>query len=260
MSEWSVAAAFVALAFVLFVQRKLGPRMAGLFVCLPLTAGPFALMLYLNEGAGAARSALLGGIEAIAGAAVAFTVFGLLRRRSLALSVPMAASAFLAMVVIAEHIQPTHLLSALIAVGVIVLCALIAHRVLHETITTNAQRDAHPLLRYAAPFVLLAAVLALSQQLPAHWCGLIAAAPILSFSVLISMRACDGSAYDITKFVRGAFEGLAAKLAFFVAAIAILDFEHNPALAFAVGACIAFSLSAVLWWRLGVRVRIAAAR
>ncbi len=247
MTWLAICAGFLALGFVLTIQRNAGHRMAGLCVCLPLTSGPFVLTLYLASGPDAARAAVAGSIDAIGGAAVALTVFGLLRKWPLALSAPVTFASFAAVVFAKEALVSSPFQSVLATSILVGLCAAVARGTLREPAQSQKLKPRDWRLDYLAPFVLLTLVFLIAPNLSARWSGIVASAPVLALSVLISMRFGNASARGVATVVQGSYDGLAAKLMFFVVLLALFDFEGHAWIAFGLAAVACFSGGALLW-------------
>lgn len=253
MTWLATCAGFLALGFVLIIQRNAGHRMAGFCVCLPLTSGPLALALYLASGPEAARAAVAGSVEAIGGSCVALTVFGLLRRWPLALSAPVTLASFAAVVFAKDAIVSSPIQAVLVTSILIVLCAAVARVFLRESVHSQQAKPRDWRMDYLAPFLMLGLVLLVAPLLSARWSGMLAGAPVLALSVLFPMRFGNASAFGVAKVVQGSYDGLAAKLMFFVVLLALFDFEEHAWIVFAVGAIACFISGALLWRQKALR-------
>jgi hypothetical protein len=209
-----MCAGFAALGFVLLIQRRCGPRMAGMCVCLPLTSGPLALSVYLASGAEAAQSVVAGSIDAIGGAAVALTAWSAMRRCPMWLSVPATALTFMAVVSVKTLFVMTPMQAVMVAALLIGLCVAISQRISRESVS-----------------------------------GFLASAPILAMAMLIPLRVGNPNGHGIAQAVQGGYAGMAAKLTFFVVVMAFLDFEGHASIAFAFAALLCFAAGLALWLR-----------
>ena len=255
MTWLATCAGFLALGFVLFIQRNAGHRMAGLCVCLPLTSGPLTLALYLASGPEAARAAVAGSVEAIGGAAVSLTAFGLLRRWPLALSVPVTLATFASVVLAKDAMVGSPFQAVLVTSVLIALCAAVARASVREPAPSQRAKPRDWRIDVLAPFFLLGLVLLVAPQLSARWSGMLASAPVLALSVLFSMRFGNASAGGVANVVQGTYDGLAAKLMFFVVLLALLDFEGHAWITFGFGAVACFTGGALLWRQNALRTR-----
>jgi hypothetical protein len=250
MTWLAMCAGFAALGFVLWIQRRCGPRMAGMCVCLPLTSGPLALSVYLASGAEAAQSVVAGSIDAIGGAAVALTAWSAMRRCPMWLSVPATALTFIAVVSVKNLFVMTPMQAVMVAALLIGLCVAISQRISRESVSSAAPREQlNERNNYVLPFAMLALCFALSPIVPTGWSGLLASAPILAMAMLIPLRVGNPNGHGIAQAVQGGYAGMAAKLTFFVVVMAFLDFEGHASIAFAFAALLCFAAGLALWLR-----------
>jgi hypothetical protein len=150
MTWFSMLVGFAALALVLWIQRRCGPRVAGMCVCLPLTSGPLALAVYLAGGAEAAQAVVVGSVDAIGGAAVSLTAWSAMRRWPMWVSVPVTLLIFVATVSVKNMIAMTPMQAVLATAFVIGLCVAVSQRFSSEhtrpPCTARANGLAHQLL------------------------------------------------------------------------------------------------------------------
>ncbi len=250
MTWYAMTAGFAALALVLWVQRRCGPRLAGLCMCLPLTSGPLALAVYVANGAEAARTVVSGSVDAIAGAALSLTALSAMRRWPVWVSAPATIALFVLVVAIKNNFASTPLQAVIATAVVIGLCAAFAHRFLREgALCAPPRTPSGWRTTYLMPFAVLALAFALAPMLPLAWSGLLASAPTLALAMLIPMRIGNPQGHGIAHAVQGGYAGMAAKLSFFLILMAAFDFEGHAWIVFALGALLCFAAGLALWRR-----------
>jgi hypothetical protein len=247
LSAWVIG--FGTLALVLAVKSRLGHRAAGLAASLPLTSGPLALAAWMASGPEIARAVIAGSIDAVGAAAVSVTAFSVLRRFPLWVSVPGAVLAFFIVVTLKSVFTLSLLEAALLATVLVGACAAFSRYALIESELPKAKTKANSRASICAPFLLLAVAFICFPLLPPDWSGVLASAPTLALSVLISQRLANPDAHGVALIVQGGYEGMAVKVVFFVLFLAALDFEAHAWMAFAFAALVCFGVGFVLWLR-----------
>jgi hypothetical protein len=246
MNWAAVGASFIALGIVLLIQRKAGHRMAGLCVCLPLVSGPLTLALYLSVGAEVARIAVTGSIEEIGAAAIAITAFGLMRRWPILISIPLTIGIFVCAVLIKARFVFTIAQSVLVTAALIAICATIAKKWLCESSCAKVARKRSWQLAYFAPFALLAIALSTAPLLSVRLSGLLSSAPVLTLALLVSIRIGNDSAHGIAHAVQGGYNGMMAKLVFFVVILVFLNFDGLASIPLVCGTLIGIAVTLLL--------------
>jgi hypothetical protein len=243
MTPLSVLSAFCALAFVLWMQRRFGCRVAGFTACLPLTSAPLALVVWSHQGAASATHLVMGSMEAVGAASVALTVFAVLRAYSLWSALVVVCGVFVACLAATRALDLSAFGIAALSATAIAVCAGLSRGVLLR----HALRE--PTVRVAVrgqewlPFAVLAIALISMSLFSPRSAGWLATAPILACSVLIQIKLLKTHPDAIAYAVDGGFTGLIAKLLFFVLLLAAMDFHRFAPIAFtALG--VAFTLLA----------------
>ncbi|MFN7571695.1 MAG: hypothetical protein ACK5TK_09625 [Betaproteobacteria bacterium] len=209
--------AAAALAAVLLILRRGGPRLAGLVAAVPVTSAPALFWIGYDLGAASAAAAALAALYATGLTALLAVAYGQAARRFGAPLVCLAA-ALLAVAVLGLL---TGSLSASVigATAFAVLAIALALRWMPRPHGAASPRRAG---RYDFAFTLAvsalatAAISALAPHLPAQWCGLIAAIPVIGITttVLLHKRAEPAA---LGAFLRAYVSGNAAKAVFLLA-------------------------------------------
>jgi hypothetical protein len=247
LSAWLIG--FGTLALVLAMKSRLGHRAAGLAASLPLTSGPLALAAWMASGPEIARAVIAGSIDAVGGAALSVTVFSVLRRFPLWVSVPGAALAFFVVVTMKSVFTLSVVEAALLATVLVGACAAFSRYALIESERPKAKPIVNSRASVVTPFLLLAVAFVCFPLLPPDWSGVLSSSPLLALSVLISQRLAHPDAHGIAQMVQGGYEGMAVKVVFFVLFLAAIDFEAHAWMAFAFAAMMCFGLGFALWQR-----------
>jgi hypothetical protein len=196
--------------------RRWGPAVGGLLIALPLTSGPIALFLALDQGEAFAAAAVigsLGGLVAIAGFSVAYAAVG---PRA---GVPAGlAAASIAFVVVGLAVQP--LLDAVVWV----LLAIVVGAVLAALRSLPAGGPRRPAVappRWDLPARMIVAtslvvgLTAIAPRLGPHVSGLVATFPVYVTVIAAFTQVHQGPAAAID-VLRGLLAGLFGTAAFYV--------------------------------------------
>ncbi len=232
------------------VARRWGPAVGGLLVALPLTSGPIALFLALDQGAAFAAAAMagsLGGLVAIAGYSVGYGAAG--PRRGAAAGLAVASAAFIA---VGLAVQPFLDASTWFLFGLVVVAVAGALRALPAggTRRTHAPPpwwDLPARMVVATTIVLI--LTALAPSLGPHTSGLVATFPVYVSVLAVFGQQQDGPAAALD-VLRGLLAGLVGTAAFFVViAIGIVPLGIAPAFAAAIALTFAIQAVALRWVR-----------
>ena len=193
--------------------RRWGPMVGGWLVSLPLTSGPVALFLAIDQGpafGSAAAAASLAGCVAIAGFCVGYARMA---PRGIAPAVAGAAAGWGAGALLADASLglPPIAIAALVA-ATWAIAMVLTPVDSGDQLSTPAPRWELP-LRMATGAVVVVLITGLAELLGPHVSGLLAMLPVIGtvLAVFAQLRAGAGSA---TRVVRGILGGLLGTAAF----------------------------------------------
>ncbi len=225
------------------VQRRLGPALGGRVVGLPLTTGPFLLLLSLGPGPGGAAHAAAGvvaGQLSVVGFCVAYGQLADGRRPWVALTGALAGAA--AGTGISALIPMTGLLVVLV-LATIAVGLLTWPTVDGPPPPARAERLWETPVRMAVSGTLVACLLGLAQVLGPHLAGLLSTMPVLLTVLASATHRGDGPAAAIA-LVRGALASMPASV-LFVAVLAgtLVPLGTGGAFGLALGALVVTDLA-----------------
>lgn len=232
-------------ALVLWAQAKFGARCAGLFAALPFMTITTCVTAYLTLGAMAVANVLLGALISIGGSAVGMQVYVRLRRHHPALAWLAAVSSFAGITLFIFSVRGTPVLSA--AIGLALIGACMALRPLSVASQAKSKPETMSFKWYSrvvggACMVGCGQLLAI---LPGALVGVLAGAPVLGFSALVTTHVADRKGAALPHQARGYCEGLLMKWTVIVGSYFALTSAVPVFAAFAV-----VGSSAIIVWTL----------
>ncbi|GAA4539206.1 hypothetical protein [Amycolatopsis samaneae] len=230
--------------FVSLAQRRWGHLLGGQLTALPLTSGPFVLILACTEGAEAARAAVRGVLLGTPAVLVFCLGYGLLARRHgwfvcLSTSVCATVATSFLVVVLAPPLWCS------LAVTTVTLAGVIVAR---RRVTVATAPPAGPAWELAARVVISAVLVgALSWTaafVGAGAAGVLATFPALACVLTAFTHRLDGAAAPV-QLTRGILAGLPATVAFFLCLLGTLTWLP-VGFAFGLGGLVVAVAGAVL--------------
>lgn len=227
---WKLVATPTLIAVASLAGRRFGPAVSGWFVGLPLTSGPIAWFIAVNEGASFARGVALGTLAGtISQVAFCLTYALSALRFGWGLALAAASAAFLACTLLLQYV----VLPLPVLFVVVVAAVFFGSRLLPGSTAAPPTELAVPLfdiplrMVVATAFVLL--LTGLAPRLGPQLTGLLAPFPLFGAVLAIFAHRHQG-----TRAALGVLAGLLAGLygfAMFFIVLALL-IEHGTALAF----------------------------
>jgi hypothetical protein len=202
------------LAAVLLVLRRGGPRLAGLVAAVPVILAPALFWIGYDLGAASAAAAALAALYATGLTALLALAYGQAARR---FGTPLACLAVALSAVAALGLLAGPLAAS--AIGATAFTALAIALALRWMPRQHGAASPRRAGRYDFAFTLAvsavatAVISALAPHLPAQWCGLIAAIPVVGITTmgLLHKRAEHAA---LGAFLRAYVSGTAAKAVF----------------------------------------------
>jgi hypothetical protein len=237
--------------------RRWGPTIGGLFVALPLTSGPVAFFLAVDQGASftaAAMSGSLVGLIAIAAFSVGYAVAG--PRRGAAVGLGVASAAFVVVGVVAQPLlgAPPWVLFGLVVVAVSVALRAVPAPGRRQVRRPPPRWDL--LARMAVGTLLVVGLTAVAPALGPHAIGLAATFPVYVSVLAVFGQHQEGPAAALG-VLRGLLAGLYGTAAFFlVIAITIVPLGIAPAFAAAIALTLVIQAAALRRIRAPGRVEV----
>lgn len=237
--------------------RRWGPAVGGLLVALPLTSGPVALFLALDQGPAFAAAATIGslaGLLAIIGHAAGYAAVG--PRHGAAAAMVAATAAF---VVVGVAVQPVMGAPAWALLAAVVAGAALVLRLLPPAGPRRAPRPVPSWDLPARMIVGTAVVVGITALAPAlgpHLSGLVATYPVYVsvLAVFAQQEQGPAAALDV---LRGLLVGLPGTGAFYVVVAATIE-TAGIAPAFVLATLVALAIQAVAfrWVRVATREEV----
>jgi hypothetical protein len=203
----------LAVALVLGLLRRAGPRAGGLAAAIPVTSVPALAWMAWEQGADFAAASATAALLATGMTGVFALFYALLARRySAALALIGAAVPALALTVAVSGLG-RHLAWSLGGATLLILCCLMAMPAAApvQRRSTHWRRDL--LLTMAVSGLVTTAISLIAPRVPALLCGLVAAIPVIGMCTTVSVHARSGSA-AVTQFLDAYLRGLLAKIVF----------------------------------------------
>ncbi len=225
--------------------RRWGPAIGGLLIALPLTSGPVAFFLALDQGPAFAAAAIegsLGGLTAIAGFTLAYAA---LARRGPAMAIVVASAAYVAAAV---AVQPLVGGPAILPFGLALVAVTVVLRLLPPPAPRRA-RSRPPAwdlpARMIVGTVLIVGLTSVASTLGASVSGVVATFPVYVSIIATFSHATEGST-AATGVLRGLLIGLYGTAAFMlVVNLAIVPAGIGPAFAGATALALVIAAGAL---------------
>ncbi|HEY9713067.1 MAG TPA: hypothetical protein V6C72_06335 [Chroococcales cyanobacterium] len=245
-----VAIAPLLIGTVSIIERRYGPKLAGLFIGLPLTSGPISLFLASEQGEQFSSHAALGTMIGIAGCG-AFCVGYALACSKRASCLWSLVSAFVAFALLVSAVPPSlcALNTVLPASALTLLVSWLVVERLGKADTATlptAQTKNKPAwdlpLRMSIATATIVILTLIADRLGAQMSGVLSSFPVLS-AVLVGFSHMNAGHTAAVVMIRGLAVGCFSALAFF-AAVALL-LSHLPILfTYSLASAVALTLGA----------------
>jgi len=248
------------IALISLAGRRWGPAMSGLLVGLPLTSGPIAFFLALNQGAAFASATAMGTLAGtVSQAAFCVAYSRLAFRFNWAVSVLLSSLAFVASTLVFQFLTVP-----LIPLYVLVLlCLVLALRFAVHT-TAAPTVSAKPLPPWDIPARMLVAtsyvvlLTGFAPHLGPHLTGLLSPFPLYAAILAVFAHRLQGPASAVS-VVHGLLVGLFGFASFFLVLSGLLP-QLGIAIAFAAAILTVLVIQAAALWILRRRKPVIHAR
>jgi len=237
--------------------RRWGQAVSGWLVGLPLTSGPIAFFLALDQGAGFAAAAAAGSIMG-ALAEVAFCLaYAWLAARRWWIALAAGCAGFSAVAALLQWLAPPALPLVLVVFAVLVLALSLVPREAERAARSSPPAWDIP-ARMVVTTALVLAITGFAHVLGARLSGLLAAFPVYAGILTVFAHRLHGAAAAV-QVLRGLLLGLFAFVAFFVVLGAALE-PLGVALAFTAATATALAVQVGSLWFVLASPRAGAAR
>jgi hypothetical protein len=198
-----------------FVQRRLGPAAGGRLIGLPLTTGPFLVMIGFRSGQQAAATAAAGvvaGQLSVVGFCAVYATLAARVRPRLALPISVAVALVCGALGLAVHDAgvPSWLLATGVVAAIVGALRVIAPPVVDATYVPVRRRWDTP-LRMLACTAVVGTLVESSAVLGAGLAGVLVTAPVILSIIVPATHRSDGAIHAIA-VARGALAALSASV------------------------------------------------
>lgn len=217
----------LAVALVLCVLRRAGPRFGGLAAAIPVTSVPALAWASWEQGPGFAAASATAALLAtgMTGLFALRYAWGA-RRHGPWQALIAAALPALLLTGLVSGLGGSLLWSLTGATAILVVSGLLMPPATPaRPRITNWRRDV--LMTMAVSGAVTALMTLIAPRVPPLLCGLVAAIPVVGMSTTVSVHAQGGSG-TVTVFLRAYVQGLFAKVAFLGSLAATLPLAHGP--------------------------------
>lgn len=217
----------LAVALVLCVLRRAGPRFGGLAAAIPVTSVPALAWASWEQGAAFAAASATAALLATGMTGLFALRYAWAARRQAPWQALLAAALpALLLTGLVSGLGGSLVLSLTGATGILIVCGL-----LMPPATPAQPRVTHwhreLLMTMAVSGAVTALMTLIAPRVPPLLCGLVAAIPVVGMSTTVSVHAQGGSG-TVTVFLRAYLQGLLAKLAFLGSLAATLPAASGP--------------------------------
>lgn len=203
----------LAVALVLGLLRRVGPRAGGLAAAIPVTSVPALAWMAREQGADFAAASATAALLATGMTGVFALFYAWLARRHQAAVALIGAAVPTLLLSLAVSGLGRHLAWSLCSATLMVLCGLVAMPAAAPVgrRITRWRRDL--LLTMAVSGMVTTVITLIAPRVPALLCGMVAAIPVIGMCTTVSVHARGGSA-AVTQFLEAYTRGLLAKIVF----------------------------------------------
>ena len=228
-------------------QRRFGPAVSGRIIALPLTTGPFLLLLGMQSGTAATAHAAAGVVFGELSVAAFCASYGLLARRrpvSTALATSVVAALMCSAVAVLEHGLAIWLAAPMV-IATCLAFAVMQPPAVNRGVTARAARAWEIPLRIVLTTAIVATLLGLSTVLGPVVAGTLSTLPVI-LSVMVPATHVSDGANAATAIARSTLITLPATTASVcVVGLGLVPLGPVAAIALALVALIATDLAAV---------------
>jgi hypothetical protein len=238
------------LGVVYWLQDRFGHRCSGFCAGLPLLTLVTVVNTALRFDLQALQAVLHGCLIAIAAAAIAIKVYSRLHRFSPLLSLAIAFSLFAIVVKTVLH-QPARTSLALLLISLSAITLTLCLPDAHALTDGKASQDKPVMSQTISRLVglgLVGCAFVSIHYLPAVFAGIIASAPVMGFSAMLSAHSATAKQQRLQATARGYAEGLLVKWGFIAGTLAGVQYQTSVFFVLSLGALFALCLSGIVWF------------
>jgi hypothetical protein len=203
----------LAVALVLGLLRRAGPRAGGLAAAIPVTSVPALAWMAWEQGPDFAAASATAALLATGMTGVFALLYALLARQRRAAVALIGAAAPALMLTVAVSGLGRHLAWSLCGATLLVLSCLMAMPAAASVQRRSAHWRRDLMLTMAVSGLVTTAISLIAPRVPALLCGLVAAIPVIGMCTTVSVHARGGSP-AVTQFLEAYLRGLLAKIVF----------------------------------------------